>query len=117
MTLESSGFELRKFIPGLFRQLLIWVPVMIGVVHQLLMFFLNTPDNPTQGDGIYVYVTPPEYVYPFVTLAYSWWFVLLFGASLTCILIYSNRIGNIPQRFVFPFYAYILFLLILVKPI
>ena len=101
---------MRAILPGLFKQLVLWGPIIVGVVHQFLMYFFNI-------DRIYVFVTPPGYVYPFVSLEYQWWFVLLLGSSIVCLLSYSNRLSSIPTRVAFPFYLYILYLLILVKPV
>jgi hypothetical protein len=92
------------------KLILLWAPIVGGVVHQFLMFFFNI-------DGIYVFVNPPGVIYPFVSLEFSWWFVLLIGSTIMGVFAYSNRIGAVPARFVVPFYGYILFLLYLVKPI
>ena len=102
----------------LFKMLAVWIPIVGGVVHQLMMFFLNSPpQEPYRGDGIWVFVNPPGYVYPFVSLEYTWWFVLLIGSAAMCITAYSDRVESIPTRVWVPFYIYILFLLILVKPV
>ena len=94
----------------LLKLILFWAPIVGGVVHQFLMFFFNI-------DGIYVFVTPPGVVYPFVSLEYTWWFFLLIVSAVMGMSAYSNWVGVVPARFVVPFYVYILFLLYLVKPV
>lgn len=106
----ATSTDLRRALPGLFKQILIWGPIIGGLVHQFLMFFFDI-------DWIYVFVNPPGYITPFVSLEYTWWFVLLVGSSPMAILAYSERIPNVPRRFALPFYLYVLFLLILVKPV
>jgi hypothetical protein len=85
--------------------------IVVGVVHQFLML------PPFNIEGIYVFVNPPGYIYPFVSLEYQWWFVLLLGSAVMCIMAYADRLKSIPTRLAYPFYFYILFLLILVKPV
>ena len=107
-TTPAANSDIRTSLSQLFKLLLAWVPIVVGVVHQLLMFSLNI-------DRIYVFLDPPKYIYPFVTLELGWWAVLTLLTSLLCVLAYTNRIR--PHRIVYPFYLYLLFLLILVKPI
>jgi hypothetical protein len=95
---------------SLLKLILVWAPIVGGVVHQFLMLFLGI-------DGIYVFVNPPGTIYPIVSLQYTWWIVLILGSSMMCILAYLDRVQSIPNRYVVPFYIYILFLLYLVKPI
>ncbi|MBN1994122.1 MAG: hypothetical protein JW953_15600 [Anaerolineae bacterium] len=116
--IPTNSPDWRKMLPILARQFLFWVPIVLGLIHQFLMLILNNPPGePKRGDGIYVFVKPPEYIYPFVSLEYQWWIVLLLVSIIMFVLAYSNRVGSIPSRFTVPFYAYILFLLILVKPV
>lgn len=105
-----ADFELRKWLARFAKQSLIWIPLLIGLGHQFAMYFLGI-------DHIYVFLDPPEYICPFVSLEYQWWLVLLLISDVLAILIYSDRFQSIPRRVAFPFYLYILFLLILVKPI
>ncbi|MBN1218549.1 MAG: hypothetical protein JXM69_06465 [Anaerolineae bacterium] len=107
---QTTNLDWQKALPGLAKQAVIWGPIVGGLVHQFLMFFFNI-------DWIYVFVNPPGYITPFVSLEYTWWFVLLVGSSLISLLIYSGRLQNIPKRTAIPFYAYVLFLLFLVKPV
>jgi hypothetical protein len=104
-------------VSALIKTILIWLPIVGGLVHQFLMFLLNTPEDPYQGDGIWVFVNPPGYVYPFVSLEFTWWFVLLLASATMAVMAYSHRIQSLPSRFWVPAYGYILFLLILVKPV
>ena len=105
-----TNFDSKKIGPALIKQLLIWGPVVIGLVHQFLMFAFKI-------ETIYVFVNPPGYIGPIVTLQFEWWFVLLLGSALVCISSYLGRLQNVVGRMAFPLYVYILFLLILVKPI
>lgn len=106
----SSTVKPQLTFASLPKMILFWAPLVGGVVHQFLMFFFDI-------DGIYVFVNPPGVVYPFVSLEYSWWFVLLIGSSVLGFSAYSTWVGAVPYRFVVPFYVYIVFLLILVKPV
>jgi hypothetical protein len=106
----TTNFDSKKLGPALVKQLFIWGPVVIGVVHQFLMFFFKI-------ERIYVFVSPPGYIGPIVTLQSQWWFVLLLGSAAVCISAYLGRLQNIVGRLAFPLYLYILFLLIFVKPV
>jgi hypothetical protein len=90
--------------------MLIWGPIVVGVVHQFFMYFFGI-------ERIYVFVDPPGYVYPWASLEFEWWFVLLLGSAIIGILAYSGKFPRIPSRIAIPFYFYILFLLLLVKPV
>lgn len=109
-TKPSQTLEVRQLIPMVIRLTLVWGPVLVGVVHQILMWQFGI-------DEIYVFVNPPEYIVPFVTLGYQWWFVLLGISSFLAVMMYTGRFQNIPSRIAFPFYVYILYLLIFVKPV
>jgi len=106
----TSDLDLKQLFPILFKQLLGWGPIVIGVVHQFLMYFFEIDRIPT-------FVNPPGDIYPWVSLEWQWWFVLIIGSSLIVIIAYSDRFGRIPSRVIYPFYAYLLFLLIFVKPV
>lgn len=106
----TSNFGCSGNISTIFKYLVIWGLIVGGLVHQVLMYFFNV-------QSIYVFVNPPGYVYPFVSLEYQWWFVLLLLSALICISAYSDRLKSIPTRLALPFYVYILFLLYLVKPV
>ena len=105
-----SNLDGKKLGPIIFKQAALWLPVVVGVVHQFLMFI-------DYSDRIYVFVDPPGYVDPFVTLEFQWWFVLLLGASGAAVVAYSRYFPSIPNRIALPFYIYACFLLLLVKPI
>jgi hypothetical protein len=68
-------------------------------------------------EGIYVFVNPPEYIYPWVSLEFQWWIVLFFVTGLMFVLLFLNRLTSIPHRVVYPVYIYLAFLLIFVKPV
>ena len=90
------------------KQAILWFPIMVGVIHQFLMFL-------GVSRRIYVFVNPPEYIYPFVTLEFQWWIVLLLGSFFAFVVAYLDRVQSVPSRFSVPFYVYLLFLLILVN--
>lgn len=106
----ATNRDLRIALPGLIKWFLILGPVVGGLAHQLAMKFFGI-------DEMYVFVNPPGHIEPFVSLEWTWWFVLLAGSSLLAIFVYSERLQNIPRRTASPFYLYVLFLLLLVKPV
>ena len=106
----TPEFDLGRVLPTLVKQTLIWGPIAVGLVHQVLMFFFGI-------DRIYVFVNPPEYIGPIISLGYEWWLVLLVASAFVAILAYSDRLTRMPKRVALPLYIYILFLLILVKPV
>lgn len=106
----TPEFDLGKVLPTLVKQTLIWGPIAAGLAHQFLVFFFGI-------DRIYVFVDPPEYIEPIISLEYQWWFVLLMTSAFVAILAYSDRLKRMPKRVALPLYIYILFLLILVKPV
>jgi hypothetical protein len=106
----TNNLDSKKIAPIILRQAAIWFPVAIGVLHQFLMFI-------DYSDRIYVFVDPPGYIEPFVTLEFQWWVVLLVGSATAAVLAYSRYLPTVPNRIALPFYLYALFLLILVKPI
>ena len=108
MTNQASNLEVKDLGLALIKQALIWAPIVVGVVHQLLMAFFDI-------ESIYVVLNPPGYIYPFASLDATWWFVLTLGTALLCLLAYINRLRS--RRMVYPLYIYLIFLLILIKPI
>ena len=94
-----------------------WGPIVVGVVHQLAMIIGRSKPDPERFDQIPVFVDPPGTIGPFATLEYQWWLVLTMTTALMCFLILSHRFSSLPRRVAAPFYIYLLFLLILVKPI
>ncbi|MDH3674362.1 MAG: hypothetical protein OES12_02620 [Anaerolineae bacterium] len=107
-TTADTSLDLRAAAGRLTRQLLIWVPIVVGIVHQILMGFFGI-------DRIFVLLTPPTYIYPFVTLGATWWYLLTVVTGALAYLAYRHRLR--PRRTGYPFYFYLLFLLIFVKPI
>lgn len=108
MTTPTSTDDLRFLVSGVVRLILIWIPILVGLVFQFLMFFFDVT-------RIYVFLNPPEYIKPFVTLEFGWWLVLTVATATLTVLTYFERIR--PRRLRYPFYLYLIFLLILVKPI
>lgn len=104
----AANLEFKDLGSALIRQALIWAPIVVGVVHQLLMALFDI-------DHIYVVLDPPGYIHPFASLDTTWWIVLTIGTALLCLLAYINRIR--PRRIVYPLYIYLIFLLILIKPV
>lgn len=112
----AASLDLRTSASRFVKELLIWVPIVVGIVHQFLMFIsrdARPPDVPV--DRIYVVLDPPGYIYPFVTLELAWWIALTLVSSVLCLLIRAHLLR--PHRLIYPFYIYLLFLLIFVKPI
>lgn len=99
----------RQLIINVLQQIAIWTPILIGVIHQFLMAFFGI-------ERIYVFVDPPEYISPVVSLEITWWFLLLFFTLLFMLITYLNKLRTI-NRLVYPLYLYLIFLLIFVKPI
>jgi hypothetical protein len=110
MTRTRNNSDLNRYASFIIKQAILWFFIVVGVIHQFLMYI-------GFSNSIYVFVDPPEYVYPFVTLAYQWWFVLVLGSFIAFLAAYSGRVQGVPSRFVVPFYAYLLYLLIFVRPI
>ncbi len=109
-TATTTDLDIRKMPPTLIKSFFIWGLIVIGLVHQLFMFLFGI-------SRIYVFVDPPGYLEPGVSLGFSWWFVLLLASSTMSVLASSGRLKTIPKRLALPFYLYILFLLIFVKPV
>ncbi|MCB0209072.1 MAG: hypothetical protein KDJ52_07075 [Anaerolineae bacterium] len=107
-TTPTSNADLKFLLGTLAKQFLIWIPIIVGLVHQFLMFFFGI-------QGINVILQPPGTIYPFVTLELGWWLLLTLVTASICFLAYFDRIR--PRRMIYPTYLYLLFLLILVKPI
>ncbi len=112
-TTPAANFDLTTSISRFVKLLLIWVPIVVGLVHQLLM--LISRNNEVPLDRIPVLLDPPGFIYPFVTVELGWWFALTLISSVFCLLVRANRLR--PHRLVYPFYIYLIFLLIFVKPI
>ena len=106
-TVES---DLRKLISRYAKTALIWIPLLVGIIHQIAMRFFDF-------ERIYVFVDPPGYIGPEVSLEYQWWIVLVLGTSMVYSLIVFRRLATFPKRTAAPFYLYLLFLLIFVKPL
>ena len=126
MTPPATNLRVKNLTPALVKQSFLWVPIIGGLVHQFVMFFVPIfgdevvqaePLIGSKFDCMYVFLDPPGYIKPIVTLEYQWWFVLLLVSTVVCVLAYLERIRTFPNRLVFPFYLYILFLLIFVKPV
>ncbi len=86
------------------------IPVIIGFMWQIAMAFFEV-------EYLYVFLSPPGHIQPLVSLEPSWWVVVLLFSFIFTILINGEKIASIPKRSAIPIYFYILFLLILVKPI
>lgn len=108
--MEVLNLDFRKLLASLAKFTILWGPVVVGIIHQLRMYLFGI-------DYIYVFVEPPGYLCPFVSLEYQWWFVLLVFTTLAGLLVYSDRLQSVPRRLALPFYLYVLFLLIFVKPV
>jgi len=115
---QTTDSELKKLFPRYLRRGAIWIPILVGLVHQLVMYlaWVFGSTNPV-WDSIPVFVTPPGYIRPLVTLEYQWWLVLTLTTFTLYLLIDYRRLPRVPRRASVPFYIYLLFLLIFVKPI
>ncbi len=102
----------KQVAPTLGKYMLVWGGIVVGLIHQILMF-LFAP----RFQDIYVFVRPPEYIYPFASVEYQWWLVVLFGTAILFVIAYLNLVRTIPHRLTYPTYIYLIFLLILVKPV
>lgn len=109
MIAPTTNIGLKTIMSTIVRQALIWLPIVVGVVHQFLMFAFDIK-------GIAVFVDPPGYIMPLVSLGYEWWLVLLFFSAIISVLVYSGQLRSL-DRLAPPLYIYALFLLILVEPI
>ena len=112
-TTPAANLDLATTMSRLVKQLLAWIPVMVGLAHQLLMFVSRTSEVPL--DWIPVLLDPPGFIYPFVTLERGWWIALTLLSAVLCLLVRANRLR--PHRVIIPFYIYLTFLLVFVKPI
>lgn len=115
---QTTDSELRGLTLHYLRLAVVWIPILVGLVHQIVMLlaWLLGSNNPI-WDRIPVFVNPPGHIGPLVTLEYQWWLVLTLTTFTLYFLIDTRRLSNIPRRVAIPFYVYLLFLLILVKPI
>jgi hypothetical protein len=110
MTSPIADTDLRKLLPGLIRRAALLGPIGVGIIHQLVMYRRG------EISQIYVFVDPPGYVQPFVSVKFEWWLVLLLLSTLVAVSAYWERWKTVPRRLAIPFYIYILFLLIFVVP-
>ena len=112
-TTPGANLDLTTGISKFVKLLLVLVPIVAGLAHQFLMFITRNSQFPI--DNIPVILDPPGNIYPFVTLELGWWFALTVVSSILCLLIRAKLIR--PYRLIYPFYIYLVFLLIFVKPI
>lgn len=109
--LNRSELTSRDFIGKLLRKLFFWLPLVVGLVHQILMWFFNI-------DRIYVFLDPPGHISPWVSIEIQWWIVLTFGTAILFFMVATDRLAqSLPDRLVYPLYIYLVYLLILVKPV
>ncbi|RME72807.1 MAG: hypothetical protein D6784_12935 [Chloroflexi bacterium] len=101
MTLSSLSGSLAK-------QLIIWGPIAVGVIHQILMNFFDKP-------AVYIFV-PPTWLYPLVSLAWQWWILLTLATAGLTIVSLTGKSRRNAARLGVPVYLYLLYLLIIVKP-
>lgn len=112
-TTPRANLDLTTGISRFIKLLLVLIPIVVGLAHQFLMFI--TRNNPVPIDQIPVILNPPGNIYPFVTLELGWWFVLTVVSAILCLLVRAAVLR--PHRLIYPFYFYLIFLLIFVKPI
>jgi hypothetical protein len=107
---QATDFNGKSLTPALFKHILLWIPIVGGIIHQFVMGVFDYDCMP-------VLLDPPGYLKPTVTLEYQWWLLLILVSAFVFVLAYLERIRTFPNRLVVPFYFYILFLLIFVKPV
>jgi hypothetical protein len=108
MTTQTGSSASEVSLLKLIKYTVFWIPIMVGIIFQILMYFFGFT-------RIYVVLKPPEYIYPFTTLELGWWLVVTLISAIFYLLAYADRIR--PHRLIYPLYAYIVFLLIFVKPV
>jgi hypothetical protein len=109
MTIRNDN-DLNRLVIDYLKLVTIWTPILVGIVHQLAMALFNY-------DAIPVFLDPPGEIMPWASLETPWWVVLTFLTFLMYFLISTRVFSNLPRRVALPFYFYLLFLLIFVKPI
>lgn len=114
---EKTESETGKLVSYYVGMIALWGPIACGIIHQIAMYIGRERPDPERFDRIPVFVNPPGDIGPFVTLEYQWWLVLMLVTSSVFLLIQLRRQSAIPKRVAVPFYIYLLFLLIFVKPI
>jgi len=114
---QTNDVDFSKVLTYLAKLVAAWLPILVGIGHQIAMLFGRGRENSEFYDQIPVFLDPPGTIGPFVTLEYQWWLVLTIFTATCYLLVVSRRLPNLPRRFGVPFYVYLLFLLILVKPI
>ncbi len=92
------------------QQVLAWLVIFFGVLRQFLIVITGNNCMP-------VLLNPPGEICPFASVNAVWWFVLALGTAFLYILTAAGRLEAIPTRVVNPFYLYLIFLLIFVKPV
>jgi amino acid permease len=98
-----------NFVREWLTRIAIWIPITVGVIHQILM--------PFGFERIYVVIDPPGYVSPLISIEATWWILLVILSAGIFVFASTDRADRVPNRVGIPFYLYLLFLLIVVKPV
>jgi hypothetical protein len=105
-----NELDLNKLFLDYAKLIAVWTPILVGIVHQLAMALFGFESIP-------VFLDPPGKINPWASLEFEWWAVLTFTTALVYLLITTRVLSTLPRRIALPFYLYLLFLLIFVKPI
>lgn len=103
--------DIRQLLVTGSKYLVIWGPVVVGILNQIAMSFFGT-------ESIYVFVEPPRdgRLYPFMSLETSWWFIFAFMTLISMIGTYVSQ-QRVINRMIYPLWLFLCFLLISVKPV
>jgi len=102
--------DTRQLIINGVRVLLVALPLLCGFFNQLLMWWSG------QVSGIPVYVNPPGEIRPQISLEGSWWIAMVLGTIFLMVFCYLNKMRSV-QRTIYPLYIFLIFLVIIVKPV
>jgi hypothetical protein len=102
--------DLNQLFIDYVKLVVVWTPILVGVVHQMAMALFGF-------DAIPVFLDPPGEIRPWASLEFEWWVVLTGATFLLYMLISTRVLSTLPRRVALPFYIYLVFLLIIVKPV
>lgn len=104
------NIDRKEAIKSTLYLVLLVMPIACGLINQLRMLMSG------KREGIYIFVDPPGYIYPEMSLEFTWWVVLVLVTAIMMVITYTSNLRAV-SRTVYPLYAYLVFLLVLVKPV